>query len=102
MNEEALTNMKELRALENKYGYIPFCMALTHLFDKGYGNFNEKFVEEGFKAILAEEEADKKNGTRSFVSPDLKRGILRCCAELAKYSILTLFAYIKEHITVDL
>jgi len=102
MSEEALANMKELRALENKYGYIPFCMALTHLFDTGVSNFDENSVEEGFKVIMAEEEASKENGKNSFVSPDFKRAILRCSTELAKYSILTLFAYIKENITIDL
>lgn len=102
MSEEASNNMKEIRALEDKYGYIPFRMGLTHLFDAGFSNFNETFVEEGLKLILAEEEEHKKNGTRDCMSPDFKRGILHCSAELAKYSILTLFAYIKEHINVDL
>jgi hypothetical protein len=102
MSNEGLRNIKEIRALEIKYGYVPFCMGLTHLFDSGVSNFNDAFVEEGFKAILAEEEQNKIDGKTPFMTANFKREILRCSAELAKYEILMLFAYIKKHITVDI
>jgi len=102
LSEEAQGKMKEIRALENKYGYIIFRMAFTHVMDAGCSNFDDDSVEKGFKSILAEEEAQKASGERSFVTPDCKRKILSCSAELAKFSIMTLFAYIKEHFIVDI
>ena len=102
LSEEAQGKMKEIRALENKYGYIIFRMGFTHLMDAGYSNFDDASVEEGSKLILAEEEAQKISGERSFVTPNCKRKILHCSAELAKFSILTLFAYIKEHFVIDI
>ena len=102
LSKETQGKMKEIQTLENKYGIIIFRTSLTHLFDMGYSNFDEDSIEEGYKLILAEEEEDKANGTKSFITPDFKREILRCAVELRQFSIWTLFAYIKKYVVVDL
>ena len=102
LSEEAQDKIKEIQALENKYGYIIFRMGFSHLMDAGHSNFDDASVEKGFELILAEEEAEKASGKRSFVTAECKRKILSCSAELAGFSILTLFAYIKEHFIIDI
>ena len=49
---------------------------------------------------MAQGEADKENGKVSIMTPEFQCNILRCAAELGKYSPWTLFAYIKEHVVV--
>ena len=100
-SKETKDKLKEIQALENKYGLIVFRAGLTHLFDMGFSNFDEESVEEGFNLIQEEEEADKANGTRSLITPEFKREILRCTVELKQFSIWTLFAYIKKYVVVD-
>lgn len=102
LSDEAQANMKEIQALENKYGLMVFRMGLVHLFDSGHGNFSDELVEGGLRLIATEEEAGKAEGRREFISPDFKRSILSCSAELSKFSIVTLFAYIKEYFVVDI
>ena len=102
LSKEAQEKMKEIRAIENRYGYIPFRLGITHLADVGINNLDDESVEEGVKQIIAQGEADKANGIRSFFTPELKCAILRCSGELAKFSVMTLFAYIKEHVHVDI
>jgi len=98
LSEEAQANMKAIRALENKYHYMAFRMAFTYLVEIGHTNFDDASVEKEFQQILAEEEAEKASDTRFFLTPDFKREILCCAIELANYSVLTLFAYIKKYL----
>ena len=102
LSKEAQEKMKEIQAIEDRYGFIPFRMGITHLVDAGHKNLDDETVEEGVKQILAQGESDKANGIRSFFTPDLRCAILRCSGELAKFSVMTLFAYIKEHVHVDI
>ena len=102
LSKEAQSKMKEIRALEAKYHPMAFRMAFVHLVDEGHSNFDDAHVEEGLKLILAEEEAEKAGGKRAIITPDFKREILHCAAELAKFSVLTLFVYIKKHFIVDI
>ena len=102
LSKEAQANMKEIQTLEAKYHPMAFRMGLVYLVDIGHTNFDASSVEEGFQQILAEEEAEKANGTRPFITPDFRREILRCATELANFSVLTLFAYIKKYFVVDI
>ena len=102
LSEEAQGKMKEIRNLETKYHPMAFRMAFVHLVSEGHNNFDDVYVEEGLKLILAEEEEEKASGKRSVITSDFKREILHCSAELAKFSILTLFAYIKKYFIVDI
>jgi len=102
MKKEPNEELREIQTIENKSGLIVFRMGLTHLFDTGHSNFDDDSVEDCLKSILAEEEEQKVNGTRSIITPDFKREILRCATELSKFSIWTLFAYIKKYVVVDI
>ena len=99
--KNAKNDIKKIRALEDKYGLIIFRMGLTYLFDAGHSNFDDDYVQEGFKAILAEEEENKASGTNTIMTPDFKCEILLCSAELAQFTIWTLFAYIKKYVAVN-
>jgi len=102
LSKEAKEKMKEIQALENKYDLIPFRMAMVQLLEMGRDNLDDNSAAEWFKQIQKEEDEEKTSGERSFITPDLKRHILQCAVELAKYSPLTLFAYIKKYYVIDI
>ena len=102
LSKEAQAKIKKIQSLEAMYHPMVFRMGLVHLMGTGHENFDEASVEAGFKLISDEEEAAKASGERTFISPDFKREILRCSAELAKFEILVLFAYIKKHFVLDI
>ena len=92
---------QEINAIENKYGLALFRMGLTHLVDVGIRHLTDENVDESIKQILANGEADKANGVVTFMTAEFQCDILRCAAELAKFSVCELFAYIKEHIVIS-
>jgi len=92
--------VKGIIAVENKYGLMMFRMGLTYLIDIGVSNLADDVVEENIRQILAKGEEDKANGTTSHISPEFQCNIIRCAAELSKFSIWTLFSYIKKHLVV--
>jgi len=92
--------MKEIRDIENKYGLVLFRMGLSHLVDVGHQNLTDENVEAGIEQIMAKEEDDKANGKISVMTPEFQCDIVRCAAELTKFSVWTLFAYIKKYVTV--
>ena len=49
LSKEAQENMKEIQALENKYGLIIFRTGLTHLVDVGHSNLDDNSVDECIK-----------------------------------------------------
>lgn len=93
--------LKEIRALEDKYGLMLFRMAFTHLVDVGIRHLGDENVEESVKQIIAKSEEDEANGVTPFMTVDFQCAIVRCAAELAQFSILTLFAYIKKHVEIS-
>ena len=93
--------IKEINNLENKYGLVLFRMGLTHLVDAGIRNLNEDNVKESIKRIIAQGEADKSNGIVPIMTPEFQCEILRCAAELAKFTIWDLFMYIKKHMAIS-
>ena len=93
--------MNEIIAVENKYGLVLFRMGLTHLVDVGVRHLTDENVEESFSQIMAEGEANKADGAVAIMTPAFKCEIVRCAAELAKFGIWELFAYIKNHLVVS-
>ena len=100
MSKETKERMNEIRNIENKYGLMQFRMGLSHLFDVGHSNMTDENVEEGLKQIMAKGESDKADGKIPVMTPEFQCEILRCSAELARFSIWTLFAYIKKYVEV--
>jgi hypothetical protein len=92
--------INEIRSIENKYGLMLFGMGLSYLADVGHRNLDAANVEEGIRQIVASGEADKANGITPVMSSECQCEILRCAAELSKYSIWTLFGYIKKHMEI--
>jgi len=95
------TEIKAINALENKYGLVLFRMALTHLVDVGVRNLTSENVEESVQQIMAKGEEGKADGVISVMTPEFQCDIIRCAAELARFSIWDLFYYIKKHVTVS-
>ena len=91
------TDMKGIQKLEDKYGLVLFRMALSHMVDVGHRTLDVPYVEESIKQIMSEGRDED-----SFMSPEFQCEIIRCAAELTKFSIWTLFAYIKKHVVVSL
>lgn len=94
-------HLKEIRNIENKYGLVLFRMGLSHLVDVGHRNLTDENVEESVQEIMAQGEEDKADGKIPVMTPEFQCEILRCAAELAQFSIWTLFAYIKKHVEVS-
>lgn len=94
--------MKEIRNIENKYGLVLFRMGLLHLVDVGHRNLTDEHVRESVEQIIAQGEEDAANGKISVMTPEFQCEIVRCAAELARFSIWTLFAYIKKYIEVSI
>ena len=86
--------------IENKYGLVLFRMGLSHLVDMGHRNLTDENVEESIRQIMAQGEEDKTNGKIPIMTPEFLCEVLRCAAELSKFGIWTLFAYINEHVVV--
>ena len=99
INIEMKSKMEEIRNIENKYGSVLFGMGLTHLVDVGHRTLDVPYVEESIKQIMAESNEDDEDD--SFMSPEFKCEIIRCAAELTRFSPWTLFAFIKEHFHVS-
>ena len=102
MSKEKREKMKELQALENKYGLVIFRAGLTHMVDVGHRNLDDNSVDEWIKQIISQGELDKADGKTPIMTPKFQCEIVRCAAELVKFSIWTLFAYIKKHVVVDI
>lgn len=94
--------MKEIRNIENKYGLVLFRMGLSHLVDIGHRNLTDENVRESVEQIMAQVEEDAANGKISVMTPEFQCEIIRCAAELARFSIWTLFAYIKKYVEVSI
>jgi hypothetical protein len=94
-------NIRAIRNIEDKYGLVLFRMGLSHLVDVGHSNLGDDAVEEGIRQIMAQGEVDKAAGKMPIMTPEYQCEILRCAAELAHFSIWTLFKYIKKYVVVS-
>lgn len=97
-NEE---KMKEIQAVENKYGLVLFRMGLTHLADVGVRHLDEENVKAALSQIERDGETAKEQGVVQVMTPEFQCNIVRCAAELAAFSIWTLFEYIKKHVVIQ-
>ena len=86
--------MKEIRNIEDRYGLTVFGMGLIQLVDVGYNNINDNYVKESIAQITAK-------GKTSIMTPEFQCEIIRCAGELAKFSPMTLFRYIKKHVHIS-
>ena len=87
--EKTLTQtLKEIAAVENKYGLLIFRMGLTCLVDVGVRHLDDESVEDSIIDIIRDVKAD----TVDDVAPEDLIRIVRCAAELAKVSIWDLFS----------
>ena len=94
--------MKEIQAIEDKYGLLLFRMGLAYLVDAGASNLgNEAYAKDLLKQIAEDEKEEKASSAKPKLESALKRKMLQCGMELAKYSPLTLFAYIKKHVFIN-
>ena len=98
---ELSKKLNEIRAIENKYGLVIFRMGLTHLIEIGTRHFTEESLAECLQQIETEAETDKAENRIPIMTPEFKCEIVRCAAELAKFSIWTVIAYIKKYVSVD-
>ncbi len=93
--------VQAISAVEDKYGLVVFRMALTHLVDVGVRHLSDnEAVAEDLGQILAKGKGNENNGISSVMSPEFQCAIVRCAAELARFSVWTLFAYIKKHVVI--
>lgn len=102
MSNDTKKKMKEICSIENKYGLVLFRTGLSHLVDVGHRNLTDENVEESIQQIMAQGEEDKANGKIPIMTAEFQCEIVRCAAELAQFSIWTLFAYIKKYVEVSI
>lgn len=93
--------MNEIARVENKYGSLLFRMGLTQLVDVGVRHMTDDNVEASIRQIIDEGEINKANGVITVMTPEFQCEIVRCAAELAKFSIWDLFAYIKKYVPIS-
>lgn len=94
--------MKEIHNIENKYGPVRFRMGFSHLVDIGHRNLTDENVRESVDQIMAQGEEDAADSKIPVMTPEFQCEIVRCAAELAQFSIWTLFAYIKKYVEVSI
>ena len=102
MDPNMKSNIVAIKALEDKYGLELFWMSAIHLFDVGMNIMRDKTaVEKEISAIMEQDKADSTNGKITVMSPNFKCAILECAAELAMFSPLTVFAYVKAYLVIS-
>jgi len=94
-------HITEIREIENRYGSILFCMAISHLADVGVRNLTDEYIKDSVKQILAEHEESKINSGSPIITAEFQCSIIYCAVELAKFSIWDLFYYIKEYVHIS-
>jgi hypothetical protein len=99
--KQVSSKMQEISAIENKYGLVLFRMGLTHLVDVGIRHLTSENVNENIRQIEAKGDADHANGVVTVMTAEFQCEILRCAAELAKFSVWELFDYIKKHVAIS-
>ena len=76
-------------------------MGLTQLVDVGVRHLTDDNVEASIGQIIAEGEINKANGVVTVMTPEFQCEIVRCAAELARFTIWDLFAYIKKYVPIS-
>ena len=84
--------VKDVKAIEKEYGATLFSMGFTFLLDVGRISLdNAKYVQEICK------EVQERVAQNSILSADYQCEIIRCAAELAKFSNLELIRYFNHN-----
>lgn len=78
-----------------------FRMALTHLVDVGVRHLTAENVEESIVLIRAKDKAARAGGGVPIMTAEFQIELVRCAAELAKFSTWDLFRYIKEYVHIS-
>jgi len=91
---------QEIRAIENKYGAPIFKMSLAYMVNVGIRHLTDENVKEAIKQITANDEAERAGGVGFRITGEFQCEIVRCAAELSKFSVWDLFAYIKNHVFI--
>ena len=94
------SEITQIKMIEEKYGLVLFRTGLSHLIDVGHRNLDDENVAECIKQIHEKAEAEKETGKISVMTPEFQCDIVRCAAELAKFGIWDLIAYIKKYVVV--
>jgi len=94
-------DLQKIKNIEDKYGLVLFRTGLSHLMEVGHRNLDDDEVEEAIKQIMAQGEEDKAKGKIPVMTPEFQCNVLRCAAELAKFNLWTLFAYIKKYVVIS-
>jgi hypothetical protein len=92
---------KEINIIENKYGNVMFRMGIAHMVDVGARHLTDENVTETIRQITINDEKAKADGSIPVMTVEFQSEIVRCAAELAKFSVWELIAYIKEHIVIE-
>jgi hypothetical protein len=90
-------DVERIEKIADKYGLMLFHMGLLHMIDNGMRNFTDENVADSLKHIEAQAEVDKNSVGKQMLTPEIQREIVLCAAELSKFSITELFAYIKKY-----
>lgn len=93
--------MKQIQAIENKYGLTIFRMGLTHLIDVGVRHLTDESVAETIEQLMEEGKKEKDTGIMPILTVEFRCEIVRCALELSKVGIWDLIAYIKNYVTVN-
>ena len=102
MDPNMKSNIAKIKALEDKYGLELFWMSAIHLFDVGMNVMRDKSaVDKEISTIMEQDKADSKNGKITVMTPNFKRAILECAAELAMFTPLTVFTYVTTHLVIS-
>jgi hypothetical protein len=102
MSKETKELMREIKNIEDKYGLMTFRMAITFLTEIGLKSLHdESEIERWSKSIEAQTSEDKEDSAESVLSPKLQHEILSCAILLSRFTVWTLFRYIKEHVPIQ-
>jgi len=94
-------DLQKIKNIEDKYGLVLFRTGLSHLMEVGHRNLDDDEVEEAIKQIMVQGEEGKAKGKVPVMTPEFQCDILRCAAELAKFELWTLLAYIKKYVVIS-
>lgn len=96
MNNKMNPTIEQIKSIEDKYGVMLFSMGLTQL------------IEVGTRALINEKSVGnmlcKIKGSipdNAIMSADFQCNIIRCAAELARFSPMSLMRYVKKHMTIN-
>jgi len=89
--------LKEIKAIDEKYSVSVFHKALTSLMEVGINNFNDDYIKETIDNIML----SGSFGVEVVNAYELQGKVIRCFEELVKYPAWTLILYIKMYMDLE-